>query len=269
MTALNAQDEGYYTQISDDTYLPSGHAQGAWNAHEQHMAPVAGLLIHVAETFEKRPELQLARVSLDILGLIPLEPTTVHARILRPGRTIELVEVTAVVAGRPVVRGTAWRLIRSDSSPVAGESLTDGLVEMPGPDDLADTTDLTHWPGGYIESLQVKAAELRPGHGRAWLRSAVPLLTGQAATPTAEFLRLADTANGIAPRGAPNQWLFPNVDYTVHLIREPEPGWIGLDTRASYGTTGLGLTSSTIHDVHGPVGRLEQSLTIRRAQRRP
>lgn len=255
---------GYYVQLSDDTYQPTMHLQGAWNAHEQHMAPVGGLLTHVMETFEPRPDLQLARMSLNILGLIPLEPTTVHARIVRPGRTIELVEATATVNGRPVVRGTGWRLARGDSSEVAGESLSEDLDPMPGPDEVAEWEGLSHWPGGYIRTLQVRAVHSRPGHGRVWLNSDIPLLAGQPATPCASFLRLADTANGVAVRASPSEWIFPNVDLTVHLFKEPVPGWIGFDTRVSFGETGLGLTSSTLYDVHGPVGRLEQSLTVRR-----
>jgi len=30
-----------------------------------------------------------------------------------------------------------------------------------------------------------------------------------------------------------------------------------------FGTDGLGITSSTLYDVEGPVGRAEQSLTVR------
>ena len=255
---------GYYVRVADDTYHPTAHTQGAWNDHEQHMAPVGGLLTHVMETFEPRPDLQLARMSLNILGLIPLGPTTVHARIVRPGRTIELVEATATVDGRPVVRGTGWRLARGDSSEVAGESLSEDTDPMPGPDGLPDWEQLHEWPGGYIRSLQGRVARALPGNGRVWLNSDVPLLAGDSATACASFLRLADTANGVAVRARPEQWLFPNVDLTVHLFREPVPGWIGFDTRVSIGDTGIGLTSSTLYDGHGPVGRLEQSLTVRR-----
>lgn len=256
--------DGYYVQVSDDTYRPTTHTQGAWNAHEQHMAPLGGLLTHVLETFEPRPDLQLARIGLDILGLIPLEPTTVHARIVRPGRTIELVEATASVQGRVVVRGTAWRLARGDSGAVAGQSLSDDVDPMPGPDETPEWDGMEHWPGGYIRTLQVRSGPSRPGWGRVWMRSLVPLLAGQPTTVCADFLRLADTANGVAARASPQEWMFPNVDLTAHLFREPTPGWIGFDTRVSFGATGVGLTSSTLHDVHGPVGRLEQSLTVRR-----
>ncbi len=57
--------------------------------------------------------------------------------------------------------------------------------------------------------------------------------------------------------------MFPNTDLTVHLYRTPVGDWVGFDTSVSFGPTGVGLTSSILHDVEGPVGRAEQILTVR------
>ena len=64
-------------------------------------------------------------------------------------------------------------------------------------------------------------------------------------------------------RESPDHWLFPNLDLTIHLYRTPVAGWVGLDTTVTFGPTGLGLTSSALHDTLGPVGRAEQILTVR------
>ncbi len=47
--------------------------------------------------------LVVSRVSYDILGVIPIGPMTVEVSVLRPGRTIELVEARLHYDGRPVV----------------------------------------------------------------------------------------------------------------------------------------------------------------------
>ncbi|HEX2806602.1 MAG TPA: acyl-CoA thioesterase domain-containing protein [Kineosporiaceae bacterium] len=60
------------------------------------------------------------RISYDILGLIPLREGAVSVRTLRPGRTIELVEAVLEIAGRTVVRATAWRLSRQETLGVQG-----------------------------------------------------------------------------------------------------------------------------------------------------
>lgn len=251
----------YYFARGDGRFESTIHAQGAWNPHEQHMAPVSGILTHSIQQFQPRGELRLARISFDILGLIPDGEFEVVTRMLRPGRTIELVQAELVSGGRTAVRATAWRLQRSDTTLVSG--IED--ERMPGPDESAETLDLTEWPGGYIRSIDIRPA---PGHGsgrgRVWLRTAHPLVD----VPFSDLARLVgliDTSNGIATRvrPGPGSFMFPNVDLQVHLYREPGGQWLGLQNSVSFGPDGIGLTSTVLHDVTGPFGRAEQILTIR------
>lgn len=250
----------YYTPLGPGRFQPSEHVRGAWNDHEQHMAPVSGLVAHALETHEPRAQMQLARISYDILGLIPAEPTEVDVRTLRPGRTIELLEATVVSGGRPVVRARAWRLAHYDTAAVCGGD----AAPMPDPQSLPPWDGPRTWPGGYIASLEGRAApDNVPGCGRVWLRTDVTLVAGVKVSPTAAFVGLVDTANGVVVRESPDGWMFPNVDLSIHLFRQPVAGWVGLDTTVTFGATGVGLTSSTLHDSRGPVGRSEQLLTLR------
>lgn len=253
----------YYQRLDAERFQPTVHAQGAWNDHEQHMAPVSGLVAHALERHEPRPDLVMARVNYEILGLIPLEPTTLRVRTLRPGRTIELLEAVASVGGRDVVRAQAWRLATRETSAVAG-----GLPgAMPPRERCAPFGATATWPGGYIRSIEaLRGPACEPGQGQAWIRTAHPLVDGEPVTPTAAFLGLVDTANGMNVRLDPREWAFPNVDLAVHLYRTPQGGpgrWIGFDTLVTIGTGGVGLTSTALHDELGPVGRAEQILTVR------
>ncbi|GAB3710653.1 thioesterase family protein [Mariniluteicoccus flavus] len=257
---LDADVAAYYTANDDGTFQPTLHVQGAWVDHEQHMAPVGGLMIHAIEQHEPRDDLQLAKITFEILGQIPAEPTTVEVEVVRPGKTIQLLEATLSVRGRAVVKATAWRLLRVDSTPVAGTP----WESMPGPDAFEPYDSTTKWPGGYIASLECRmdpASE--PGRGRVWIRTDKPLVADAQVSPTAEFCKLIDTANGIATRVHPREWMFPNTDLTIHLFRSPRGPWVGFDTEVTFGPTGVGLTSTTLHDLDGPVGRSEQILTVR------
>lgn len=261
---LQEHPSAYYLRLSEDTYQPTLNVQGAWNPHEQHMAPVGGLLAHAVLRHEPRPDLALARISYDILGLMPALPTTVTVRTVRPGRTIELVEATGWVDSRPVVRAQAWRLSRQDTTAVAG-----GLPDpMPAPADCLAWSPSELWPGGYIRSIElVHGPDKRSGRGQAWLRTPLQIVADEPVSPVAGFLLLVDTANGMNTLVDPRQWAFPNIDMTVHLYRDPDgtPGrWIGFDTLVTVGPAGVGLTSTTLHDEAGPVGRAEQILTVRR-----
>ncbi len=241
-------------------YEPSGHAQGVWNPQEQHMAPATGILCRELELFCARPELRFARLNLDIWGMIHFAPFTVETRLLRPGRTIELLEARMLSAGKTCIVVHAWRLQTCDSSSAAG--LED--PPLPGREQMRDWTEFTAWGGGYINSLQMKVDEQsRAGHARAWLRNGLEMVEGETTSAFVRLMGMVDTANGVAARAMPDKWIFPNVDLNISLLRMPRGEWLGLETRQQFGHDGVGLTSSVLHDDLGVFGRSEQTLTLR------
>lgn len=258
------EGEGYYQFLSRDgdtaTYRSTIHAQGAWNIGEQHMAPATGLLVHEILGFVPREHVRIVRLSLDIIGFIPGGEFTVTTRMVRPGRTIELVEATLEAHGRTSIVARAWRLLTGDTSAV--EAIQEPTI--PGPDEMPSWTLKQRWGGGYISSLEGRhAQDSVPGHARAWLSNELPMVAGEASVDLVKLLGMVDTANGVSLALDPEHWLFPNLDLQIHLFREPSGHWLGLETRQSVGADGVGLTSSILHDVQGPFGRAEQILTIR------
>lgn len=255
----------YFEELGPGRFRSTRHAQGAWATDQVHMAPLSGLLVDALERAHPRPDMVISRVAFDILGVIRSGELTVDTRILRPGRTIELLEADLIgPEGRIVVHATAWRLGRLDTAAVAGHHLT-GL-----PDPLAgDPVDVAKdWAGGYIRSVQFRTAgPRRSGRGSAWLTPNVPLLDSRPVSDLARLMGLVDTANGIAIRAMPDEVVFPNVDLTVHLFRQPTGNWLGLDTDVSFGVDGTGITASVLHDSSGPFGRAAQALTVRPVQK--
>lgn len=251
----------YYERIDDHRYKPTPHAQGAWAPDEQHFSPVAGLIVHAMDRhLAGRQGLLMSRISFDILGRIALDECEVTVETVRPGRTIELVQAVVRISGRPVVQARAWLLAALDTTAVAGGS----DQRLPAPESLAPWAMGELWPGGYIDSVEIRTvAPPVPGRAAAWLTTPLALVAGEPSSPLASFVTLIDTANGIAVRKPPTEWMFPNVDLTIHLHRQPVGDWTGLDTSVTFGPTGQGLTSSVLHDVEGPVGRAEQILTVR------
>ncbi|TAN04371.1 MAG: thioesterase family protein [Rhodanobacteraceae bacterium] len=260
--AGDAYPDAFYVRLGENRFVSTLHAQGAWQPGEQHLAPASGLVL--AEVERRLPSDKLvSRASFDVLGVIHSGEFTIDVEVVRPGRSIELVEASMRHGNLTSIRARVWRLAASDTAQVQGIE----WATLPPPDAMRPLAFSSVWGGGYINSLEARQDEgARPGCGRSWIRTCCPLVEGEADPPVAGFLKLVDTANGLVVREPPGSVFFANVDLTVHFIREPVAGWVGFDTRVNFGPTGLGETSSILSDICGPVGTAAQSLTVRVGQ---
>ena len=251
--------------ISVAHYQPTKHAQGAWNEHEQHMAPATGVLTAELNGYAPQDNMRIARISLDILGLIPLDYFTITTRCIRPGKTIELIEAVMSSRGRDAIIARAWRLMTQDTSEIAG---IEDQQSAHKPEDLSAWDGMKGWPGGFIESVRlVTDTQRRPGRGMIWITNDVEMVEGIPTDDLVHLLGMVDTANGVVPRVGLGlsklEWMFPNTDLQIHMHRAPRGRWLGIEAVQQYGDDGIGLTSAILHDTQGPFGRSEQILTIR------
>ncbi|MBP8099090.1 MAG: thioesterase family protein [Acinetobacter sp.] len=259
----------YYQLIernTDVTGMVTAHyrstilAQGAWNEHEQHMAPATGIICAELEQFSPRNEMRIGRISLDILGLIPAGEFTISTKVIRPGKTIELIESEMKAQGKSCIVARTWRMMVQNSKSIQG--LEDQQVL--GPENAPIWEGIRQWPGGYIQSIQARSHERREGQGVVWLNTVHDMVEGQTTSDFVRLMGMVDTANGVVSRQSwPFTWGFPNLDLQIHLHRLPQGQWLGLETIQQYGADGIGLTSSVLHDINGPFGRSEQILTLR------
>ncbi len=252
----------YFERIGPASFAATKHVGGGWDPEEQHIAPALGLLAHCMEV-DRRARgvngLQLTRVSYDILGTFAIGQVGVVVTVLRPGRTIELVEARLSHDGRDVVIARGWFMQTYNTTAIQGV----GLNPVGGPGDHQPWNGSQVWPGGFIASLTARRTEVERGRAMAWLRTDTPLVRDEPVSPTATFLGLVDVMNGVAARAENTTVAFPNLDLTAHFFREPRLPWVGLHTSVSFGPTGVGLTTATIHDDDGPVGVVAQTLTVR------
>jgi len=252
----------YFERLGDHRFRATEHTGGAWDLETQHIAPALGLMAHVVESdrdARRTDGLVVSRLSYDILGTVPVAEVELRVRVVRAGRTIELVEAELGHDGRVGVRLRAWLQEPRDTSSLAGTTYDD----IPGPDATAPWDATSVWPGGFIESVEVRRHQRRPGRASFWVRTGVPLVADERVSPLSRTAGLLDIANGMTVRAQPSEVLFPNIDLTAHFFEQPQGEWVGFDTRVSFGAGGLGLTASVVHDERGPVGSSAQSLTVR------
>lgn len=252
----------YFERTDPSRFRASEHTTGAWSVDEQHIGPALGLLVHAVEQdrdARRDDGLVIARLSYDILGVIPVDEMDVTVRVVRPGRTIELVEAALTHAGRDAVLLRAWLMAGTDTEQISGTSFASiaDRLEMPP----WDPTGI--WRGGYLASAEAHREDLGPGRAAYWVRSKVSLIRDEPVSPLARAGALIDIANGFAVRIPPSEVAFPNIDLTAHFFAQPQGEWLGFDTTVSFGPSGIGLTHSVLHDETGPIGAVSQILTIR------
>jgi len=253
------------------TVEASGSTAGPWFPDAQHMGPPSALLVRALERESGRADVRLARVTVEVLGKVPVGTLELSSRTARPGRTIEL--VTAELSSRdprsgdlrPVARATGWfhGVVETDAVVTVPGAAMPGL---PGPESGRPRAIPDGWLPGYLTSVDwrwIEGGLDEIGPGRAWGRVTTQVVAGEEPSPAQRLAAVADSTNGCAARLDLRRWLFVNTDLTLHLHRAPRGEWTGLDADSVIGPEGTGTAYSVIHDEAGPVGRAAQALTVR------
>lgn len=252
----------FYEPLGDDRYRATEHTVGPWGPDSQHAGPPSALLTRALEQMPTSWPGTLSRISVDILGAVPVSELTVRTRTVRPGRNVELVEAEAEAGGRAVLRAQGWRIRSSELElpPVPAGGPVD-----PVPDFSDEDRSFFDWSGGYLQAMQwrfVPGSQGGLGRAALWGRMRVPLVGDEEPTGLQRVLTLADCGNGVSYRLSPDEWLFINTELTVHLAAPPTGEWICLDGTTRLDASGFGLASSRLFDRTRLVALGAQSLYV-------
>jgi hypothetical protein len=217
------------------------------------------LLGRALERCEPRDRMLLARLTFEILRPVPVGEVAVDAHVVRPGRSVQLLEGELSVGGETVMTVRAWR-VRTTDAPAR-------LADDPPP---PRPTEAASPPGGLRDFGYGDAVELRfaaggwavPGPATVWTRLRVAVVEGEPPTGLQRVLAVADSGNGVSAVLSWDEWLFINPELTVHVLREPRGDWICLDAATAIASGGAGLASSVLSDDDGIVARGAQSLLV-------
>lgn len=233
---------------------------GPWDPRSMHGGPPSALLGRAVERCEPRDDLRVARVTVEILGAVPVgAELELSARVARPGRSVELVEAVLSAGGRDVARASAWRVRRTEGVAVPSRART--APPLPGTAEELPGS----WTGGYLRAVEwrfVRGRFDRPGPAAAWTRALVPLVPDEEPSPLQRVLLVADSGNGISSELDLGSWFFINPELTVHLHRDAVGEWVCLDAETTVSDEGSGLATSVLSDADGPVAVGAQSLLV-------
>ena len=248
-----------------DGFRATELTRGPWDAGAQHAGPPSALIARELERLGDGGDgPRVGRITIEILRPVRIARLTVGARVVRPGRTVELCEAALSDPEGEVMRATAWRL---RSRPVELPPL-DGVDEDPPPGpDAAKPREFfpTGEDVGYHTGMEyrfTRGAYLEPGPATVWMRMRQPLVAGEEPTPLQRVMVAADSGNGVSATLDWRRFVFINVDLTVHLHRMPETDWVCLDAATFPEPTGVGMSDTLLRDERGRIGRAAQTLLV-------
>jgi len=252
-----------------DRFVSTELTRGPWTPEAQHGGPPAALLARAVERAGNGDGMLVARLTVELLRPVAVVPLTVTAKVVRPGRKVQLVEASMRAGDVEVARATALRIRTADlplSAPIA--------VDSPPPAPESGSASLPPWGDAIayrsfhrdgVEHRFVKGSFTEPGPATDWIRLRVPLVAGEPTSPLARVTAAADFGNGISwALSRTEGWQFINPDLTIYLHRHPTDEWVCLESRTSVEPHGVGLAESRLWDRRGPLGRSLQSLLLDR-----
>ncbi|HEX4654469.1 MAG TPA: thioesterase family protein [Mycobacteriales bacterium] len=258
--------DAFYLPLGDDRYASTRHTGGPWDPMLQHAGPPSALLTRAIERQPGPWAATVTRVTVDLLGPVPVAELDLRVEVLRSGRSVELVRAELANDGRVAARATAWRVRRAELDlpelpPDHDEASGDEVPPMPG----AETPLPGGWSGGYLQAMEWRQARGNwgpPGAAAVWGRMRYPLVPDEVPSGLQRVMAIADSGNGISHVLPFETWFFINPDLTVHLAAEPSGDWICLDARTRVDAAGFGLASSRLFDKDRLVARGAQTLYI-------
>jgi hypothetical protein len=247
-----------------DRFVPTELTRGPWDPDAQHAGPPSALVARALEGCQPRDGMQVGRVTLEILRPVPLEPLSVRAEVVRPGRSVEYLEASLFGPDGELMRATAWRL---RTAPVELDPEPEADPLPPGPEHGKAGGFFPTAPDvGYHTAMDyrfVRGAFMEPGPATVWMRMRQPLLPGEEPTPLQRVLAAADSGNGVSAALDIRRFLFVNTDLSVHLHRMPAGEWVCLEAVTRPEPEGVGMSDTALWDERGRIGRAVQTLLVR------
>ena len=257
--------------IEGDRLVPSELVQGPWDPTTCHGGPVAAVLARAIEHVETPHPMRVARLTIDLLRPVPIEPVEIRTDVVRAGRQIHVVDATMWHGPRLVSRASGV-LVRCDRDIEVDADKNERAVGPPPPDrhhesrsefELIDSGDFT--PPGFVNAIELRrvAGSLNAGvPAVGWARLTKPLVVGEELTPLQRLACIGDFSSGIANYVDFFVYTTPNADLSYHLVRHPIGEWIGIDAATVMSPDGVGQSRARLFDETGFLGQADATMVV-------
>lgn len=242
-------------------YEPTARTQGPWAVGLQFGGAPAALIAHIVEGIPTLGPMIVARLTVDLLRPVPIEPLEVHCEVRREGKRVQVVDVSLLAGSAEVAVGRALRLRECDLGDL---DLSRG-EPRPGPPGvpLFEKPPRSIAEEGMRGTLQYA---LEPGgelfRDPTWARLCVPVVEHHRPSPLERTAYVADSCSGIGhPFDAPVQGI--NADLTLSIVRPCEGEWLCMEGDGWTSVRdGVGVAQARLSDATGVVATVVMSRLV-------
>ncbi|OBH83393.1 acyl-CoA thioesterase domain-containing protein [Mycobacterium sp. E2989] len=241
-----------YFSRDESRFVPNPIGRGGWGPSlSGHV--VGGLLGWAVETAVDDPQLQPARLTVDLPAPAALEPIEVSTTVHHDRRRLRLVEAVLSQRGVPIARGSALFLRRGLQPEGDVWSPAPHMPPLPIEDGAQPTLFMRTY--GWGTELQNRDPDWADTSGPkyTWLYESRALIEGEPLSAFTRAAMAADITASLANWGT-NGLQFINADYTLTLSRLPEGPHIGMASLTHYSHDGVATGSAVLVDGKGPIG---------------
>jgi len=232
---------------------------------------VAAIAVRAMERVLGHPEQTLRTMTAMFAGQVAGGPVEVDVQVLRRGRSMS--QLTATVKNPGIEAGLT--AIAAFGAPRRGFDFTKLVFpDVPGPEGIPgfrdplpegvvfewDRPPMPFWEE-VIESRPVigrppwEPFEDGPAEVAYWYRLDRPPLRPDGCLDAAGPIVMCDTMpSSVGQKLGPDsgQWFAPSVDYTLHLFRPAQPGWLLAHHKARHAGDGYASVELALWDPTGP-----------------
>lgn len=215
-------------------YVATALARGPWNPAHTNGSAALALLAHCLDDVPTLVPMSLARFTVDLQRAVPVgKPLTVHARVTREGKKLQVSELSLCDGDTECVRATALRLRDADHSgdaTIPGSTTDDHPALRITPREKSyNFLGVREEPSGALLASDILLAERTDSSASAtWIRLHTPVVAGEPIRTTSRMAYAFDFASLVGMTVDISSVLMINPDVTAHVLRPMVGEWIAL-----------------------------------------
>lgn len=220
-----------------------------------HGGGLAGLMVYELEKEAAALDLGMAvSASVEFQRPTPNQPFQTESQLVRKGRRVSFLSSKIVVGGEQTATANACFV-----KPMELNDIAPGLQSKldPRAGQLVPKPRAPHGCAWMMDSFELRHAV---DDNIIWFRQKEELVAG--VTPLARILVPADWTHGLRRPKTNLLIADPNVNLQVAVSRHPVGAYIGIRSKTSWQSSGIGLGEGELLDNQGSFGRVSMSVAL-------